>query len=168
MDKQENLKKESKMKRVIVALFAATLVFSPIFAFAEDRSTEVTIDLKKMDPETAKKILSKMKEDEEKGTEVSQSQVEKWKEIALGLGEAVKELCSTLNVEINAFIKTDAGRILTFVLIWKLVGASILSFLIKFFVWGTIFVITLLSFRYFHTNKKVKKDDGSISYGKIS
>ncbi len=158
-----------KFSLFLCFLFLLLSFWFPVFSSAQSSSTRVVVDLKDLDSQTSQEILRLMKKKEgERGViiaeKITPSQVTQWKEIALGLGMAVKELCKALNVEINAFLKTDAGKLLTFILIWKLIGASVLSFLIKLLIWGTIFVMTIVSFKYFHTNRRVKKNDGTIEY----
>jgi len=148
-----------------VFLLMSMAVYSAPSSGDSSEATEVTVNLKDLDNETASRILNKMREKEkDKTVELSPSKVDQWREIAQSLGLAVKELCQALNVEINAFIKTDAGKLLTFMLIWKVFGAQLVAALIRFVIWGTILGVTFWSFRYFHMSRKEIGKDNKIEY----
>ncbi len=159
------------MKKIIILLMimmigTASYAVLPSVAAPVQSDTTVVVDLKELDSQTADSILKKMKEKEKKDVvqQLNPTSIREWKETALGLGMAVKELCKALNVEINAFLKTDAGKLLTFILVWKLFGATMLSFLIKLIVWGSFILLSIISFRYFHMRKRIKNEKGVIEY----
>jgi len=141
------------MKKVSIVLL---LLLSMVSVSAAQQSNSV--DPSKLSVELQKRIIEEQnnkKMEEEKPKVLQQS--EEWANIAKGLGSSVKELCIALNVELNSFIQTPAGKMLVFILIWKLFGATIVGlFLIMI-----LLIITGISFRYFHTRKFRKLDDGT-------
>lgn len=155
------------MKRIMFFIMAMVICF-PMFAFSQATNTQVTVDLTKLDSQSRNAILNSLKEEEEKGSGVAEvvksTDPQKWADVAKGIGLAVKELCHSLNVEVNAFIKTDAGRLLTFLLIWKLFGAALVAGLLKVLIIVGCMLIIFKSFKYFHMQRKVKDKDKNIVY----
>jgi hypothetical protein len=79
------------MKYFIVFLLLLSFVFT-VF------SQQVTVDLKDLDNVTRNKIIEKKKE--EAGIS-NPEQIKEWAGVGKELGSAVKEMCHTLNVEVN-------------------------------------------------------------------
>ncbi len=158
------------MKRiffVVVFLLIGSILFAvPPSVQAKEKKSTITVDLNDLDEQTANEIIKQTKE--RNGKDFSQyinpDNAKYWSGVAKGLGESVKELCKALNVEINAFLKTDAGKLLTFILVWKLFGAAMLALIIRLIIWITIIVITIISFRYIHMPKQIKTKDGEIKH----
>lgn len=142
------------MKKIVVCIL---LVFS-MFTISYSQSQNY-VDPNKLSVELQKKIIEEqnnIKAQDDKPEVLKQS--EEWANIAKGLGDSVKELCKALNVELNDFIKTPAGKLLVFILVWKLFGSS----LIGIFLLSILMIITALSFRYFHTTRFKKLKDGTM------
>ena len=86
------------------------------------------------------------------------SKLEKFAEVGTQIGVAIKQLCQTLNVEVNEFIKTPAGIIITGVIIYRCGGKDILKLLILMIFCFIGYIVTLSSTYFWLSNKKVCTD----------
>lgn len=57
-----------------------------------------------------------------------------WAQVAEGFANAMGAAAKQLNISVNDFIKTPAGMITIGVILWKVIGVSILKFIAMFFV----------------------------------
>lgn len=64
-----------------------------------------------------------------KASSVTLGEAEKWADFGKNLGVALVSTARELGVAINDFSKTDLGKITTFIIVYKIVGASILNFI---------------------------------------
>lgn len=84
---------------------------------------------------------------------------QKYKDIGLAIGVGLKEVCQTLNVEVNNFIKTPAGIIVTTLVIYKCGGKDILKIVIVILLCSTFYIFTTLSLLWFLGTKKIVKKE---------
>lgn len=128
------------------------------------QQTKVEIDLTKLDSETAKKVLGTLQQEQE--ASVSPDKINEWTQTAQGVGMAVKEVCSSINVESNEFIRTPVGMLVAALLAWKILGASIIPKVLSMLMWLIIVPCAYLSFRRMHFGRKLKRilKDGTIEY----
>jgi len=118
------------MKKISMLLLTFVLVFGlSMTAFAQQRGneTKVVVDLKNLDDLTRNKIIDSMKKAESSGLpiDISAFQPEAIKAWVNAVSEGIKDVCHNLNVEVNDFIKTPAGMIITGSIIYKVIGKDI-------------------------------------------
>lgn len=124
------------MRGILGSLFLILFSFSVAFA-----GTQVTVDLTKLPSNVQSQVLDQLKQDEAKNLDVSQEQVEKWANIGKMLAVAMNEFCTTIGVQVNEFIKTPAGMLVSGVLIWKYIGSDILRIILGSVMWFMIMSI---------------------------
>lgn len=78
----------------------------------------VTVDLAKLPQQVQSEVIKANQANQA----VSVDQFQKYAEIGKAIGLAFKEVCQVLNVEVNAFIKTPAGKITVGMIAWKVLG----------------------------------------------
>lgn len=147
------------MKKCVICVI---MLLSSLSAIAQQ--TKVEIDLTKLDSETAKKVLGTLQQEQE--ASVSPEKISEWTQTAQGVGMAVKEVCSSINVESNEFIKTPVGILVAALLAWKILGASIIPKVLSMLIWLIIVPSAYLSFRRMHFGRKLKRilKDGTTEY----
>lgn len=74
-----------------------------------------------------KKVLEKAAE--ESAPLITPERVTGWAQVAEGFANAMGAAAKQLNISVNEFIKTPAGLITIGVILWKVIGVSILKFL---------------------------------------
>jgi len=70
-------------------------------------------------------------------------------------------VASGLNTEVNEFAKTGVGKLVIFVILWKVVGANAVGFFVG------LLMLTVLGFTFtkLHLRKSVKnKETGALTY----
>ena len=80
---------------------------------------------------------------------------------AKGIGNIIKEICDSLSISVNEFIKTPAGIGIAGLIIWKVGGPYVIDNMKDIFIgipiWILCSTLILLSYRYCCFPKKVKK-----------
>lgn len=127
------------MKKIFILMM---LMFCTI-GFAQ----QVTVDLSKLGPDARNAVIETNKKANEPAESVNTAK--EWAGVAQGIGESVKELCKSLNVEVNSFIQTPAGKLLVFVLLWKLLFANLIASLMFILV----AIACVISWKHFHWNQ---------------
>jgi len=87
----------------------------------------------------------------------------RWQEIGIAFSETIKQVCQTLNVEVNQFIKSDVGKLTAGIIIYRMVGKDLLRIaIISLFMIGVTFFI-FFSIYFVHGKKrwKVKDKEGN-------
>lgn len=97
------------MKMFMCAVLLVSLLFAQ----------QVTVDLKDLSGDARNAVINSTKKN------FSADDIEKYSKIGQAVGEAFKSVCQTLNVEVNAFVKTPVGKIMTVMLVWKIFGEDI-------------------------------------------
>lgn len=157
---------------LLIVMFALTIMSSQTYAQEQAKAnTEVTVDLKDLDDVTRIKILDMMNDKKEeaakKATEiipviskVDPATIKSWAESISGV---IKTICGELNVSVNDFIKTDAGKITIFLVAYKMIGDDVRAIIFST-LWALIFLpLIIFSLRIFHipTKRKTKDKDGN-------
>lgn len=152
----------------LIMMFALTIMSSQAYAQEQAKAnTEVTVDLKDLDDITRNKILDMMNDKKEeaakKATEiipviskVDPATIKSWAESISGV---IKTVCGELNVSVNDFIKTDAGKITVFLVAYKMIGDDVRAIIFST-LWALIVIpLLVLSLRTFHIPTKLKTKD---------
>jgi len=87
----------------------------------------------------------------------------KWQEIGIAFSETIKQVCQTLNVEVNQFIKSDVGKLTAGIIIYRMVGKDLLRILIiSLFMLGlTFFIFSSIYFVHGKKKWKIKDKEGN-------
>jgi hypothetical protein len=89
-----------------------------------------------------------------------------WQEMGDAFATTIKAVCQTLNVEVNAFLKSDVGKLTAAVIVYKMVGKDILRIILYTSIWLGVTFFIALSIKFLHMNKIVSKtteEDGKIT-----
>ena len=144
-----------RVSRILIALFFCTLVLGGSLA-AVQAQTNVTVDLTKMEPDVAAKILeSQRQRGEVKTSLVTADKVTEWVSIGPNVAKAIAEAAKALSLEVNEFINTPVGRWSLILIVWYVVGKDLFSMAVAVSIWAVITMITWHSFRIFHVGKMV-------------
>lgn len=79
-----------------------------------------------------------------------------WQEMGDAFASTIKTICQTLNVEVNAFLTSDVGKLTAVVIIYKMVGKDILRIILYTGVWLGVTFFMMGSIFFLHMKKKVK------------
>ena len=80
-----------------------------------------------------------------------------WREMGDAFAETIKQVCQTLNVEVNAFLKSDVGKLTAAVIIYKMVGKDLLRIVLSTGIWIGITFFFICSIKFLHMKKIVKQ-----------
>ncbi len=147
------------MKKFIIFILFIFLSFNISVAFCQQNSIDVET-LKKLDSETAAKVLNQLKNNEKETTIDKLKDIKEISSIGKEIGIAFKDICQTLNVEINNFLCSPVGIIATFLILWKLIGGQILGISILLI----LLILTYKSTSRFFLSDKQIDEKGKISY----
>lgn len=134
------------MKRIlfVVAMMFSSLSFAAYETCAINNSglPDSVVQKLKTDCETLR-LEQLKKEGLEKAAEASApfitpEKVTGWAQVAEGFANAMGAAAKQLNISVNEFIKTPAGMITIGVILWKVVGVSILKLLAMY----AVFLVT--------------------------
>lgn len=118
--------------------------------------TQVTVDLEQLPQDARNAILDVQKRAQEQERPL-EDRMAKWLDIGRGVGAAVAEMGSALNMTANEFAHSPVGVWGIAILTWKLLAKEVLGVLLIVF----IYLILFVSFRRFHLNERVvTKEDG--------
>lgn len=82
---------------------------------------------------------------------------EKWREIGQAFAETVKQVCQTLNVEVNQFIKSDVGKLTAGIILWKMVGKDLIRVAVLSAFLFFLTIVIFGSIYFIHGRKKIKE-----------
>lgn len=149
------------MKQLIAIIFVLLI---PVVAFAGPG--DVVIDPEKLTPQDAATLYQLKKNAENPMTNMaSPDNLEKYAKIGEGVAKALGAACKELSVNVNEFIQTPAGKLTTFLIVWKIIGKDIVGIL-----GGTVMLIVVLSiliwsYRRLFLRERIKnKETGEIRY----
>jgi hypothetical protein len=80
-----------------------------------------------------------------------------WREMGDAFAQTIKQVCQTLNVEVNAFLKSDVGKLTAAVIIYKMVGRDLLRIILYTSIWLGMTFCFAFSIKFLHMKKKVKR-----------
>jgi len=87
----------------------------------------------------------------------------KWQEIGIAFSETIKQVCQTLNVEVNQFIKSDVGKLTAGIIIYRMVGKDLLriAIILLFMIGLTFFIFFSIYFIHGKKRWKIKDKEGN-------
>ncbi|MFH1667720.1 MAG: hypothetical protein ABH884_01690 [Candidatus Komeilibacteria bacterium] len=119
-------------------------------------SQTATIDLSKLDGETAAQVLAAQKQAQAKLPDIPPAErVEEWVSIGEQVGKAIASTCRELSVEVNEFVKTPVGKLTMFLIVWKVIGEDLWDIVGGCLVWLIVTICLFFSVRHFHMNERV-------------
>ena len=90
-----------------------------------------------------------------------------WKEMGEAFAITIEKICKTLNVEVNAFLRSDVGMLTAGVIIYKMVGKDILTIILCTAIWLGVTMCFGISIKVLHMNKlvteEIKDEEGNIT-----
>lgn len=114
------------MKKILVALS----LFLSLNAFASIQNT--TVDLSKLTPEQRQIITQQVNDLSTTPTNISASvrkEAEAWGDLGANMGKAMVSAAKEVGVAANEFSQTSLGRVVVFMVAYKIVGHDILGVL---------------------------------------
>ncbi len=142
------------MKRVSLA-GVLILVFGLFFANFALAANYVSMDLEKLSPEEAVRVLALQKKAAESTSISTAAQAESWAIVGEKWGKAIAAVAKELSITANEFIKTPVGKFTMVVIAWKVFGKDLWHIVGGSIAWLVISLIILWSFKFFHMKKKV-------------
>ena len=79
--------------------------------------------------------------------------IEAWSK---AISTGIKTVCIDLSISVNEFVKTDAGKITMFLIIYQVLGDDIRRIIFGMLIWLVTMPIIATSFIHFHTSRKIK------------
>lgn len=152
--------------RYFIALIMVLALATSTFAA---QSSTVNVDLTKLSDTARIAVLDQLQKEKEAEEQASKivtaatpENIEKWSNIAAGIGSAIKQLCIDLGVEVNKFAQTPVGVIAMGLIFWNYAGATLLTVILTICGWLFTVIVTLVSARHFFGTTKVplKDEDG--------
>lgn len=140
------------MKKLFVVL---AMVFAMIFcsgAFAQ----VVTVDLSKLDSQSRNSVIDANQKVAESPA-LTVENLDKFKAYGIVISTTLKEVCQTLNIEVNNFIKTPVGILTTGLIVYKIIGKDIIHAVYVICLCTFLFALLLTSFFIFHIPKKTQE-----------
>ena len=145
----------------LLAILSFVILTSTCMA---DRTIDDIIKDPKLSSQVRQQIIDLL--DKENNTIIPDiKNVTQWQEFGNVFATTVKQVCHTLNVEVNQFIKSDVGKLTAGLIIYKIVGKDAL----RIFIYITsMFMMTLyygLIVKFIFMKKKIKnKETKEITY----
>jgi hypothetical protein len=143
-------------KTLIVLMMILSIVGFSTSVFAQQpNNTKITVDLTTLDSYTRNAVIDQMKKNDVTGTfnlkDINPTDIKAW---VTAVSEGIKDVCHNLNIEVNDFIKTPAGLIVTGSIVYKVIGKDLLiGFKDAFF--GIVGWIISMAILYFLARKFV-------------
>ena len=122
-------------------------------------STQVTVTLEELDDMTRNSILdARAKKNAGIGmlSDADPGKIKAWSEL---FTTTLKDVCSTLNVEVNEFVRTPVGLLTAGLITYKVLGADVRGVVFGLGLWFSVVPIILWLFIKFNIPKKVKVYD---------
>lgn len=140
----------------ILCFFILFGIFSPVFAQGtvkiEDLLTNPNLTATERD-KIAKLLTA---QPSGKGVVIEAiANSEKWREVGQAFAETVKQICQTLNVEVNQFIKSDVGKLTAGIILWKMVGKDLIRIVVLSMFLFCLTIVIFGSIYFIHGRKKV-------------
>jgi len=128
---------------------------------------QIVIDLNKLHGDDAAAVLKAYQATQEiqvPKVEVIKKDAEDWANIGTNISKAISSACKELSIGVNEFIQTPAGKLTTFLIVWKIIGREILNFFVGTLAWIALTSIILWSYRRVHLAERVVDEKGHVSY----
>ncbi len=150
------------MKRI-----SGIIIILIMFVFIGNVFAQITAEDLLKDPNissTTRDAIAKALNDKTKNLMLSPQNADKWMNMGDAFSTTIKQVCNTLNVEVNAFLQSDVGRLTAAVIIYKMVGHDLLRIGLYSIALFMMTFICLLVSNYCFVRKKVKdKQTGDIT-----
>ena len=146
---------------------AAAALFALAIAATSAHAVSITVDLDKLDKNTAGDVIEQLKPKPgilaEAKPPVTAEQAKQWADIGKSVGEAIGATAKALSVEVNDFVKTPVGKWAFFLVFWYVIGHKIWAIVGGITIWIALSLVIWKSFRIFHIPKKevLKDKDGN-------
>ena len=118
------------MRNFIACLVLGVFVMAavPFSAMAQSETT-VTVDLSDLDSNSRNAIIKALKKQESVTDTLSKvvdpKAASEW---AMAVTGAIKEVCKTLNIEVNEFVKTPVGMMVAGLIVYKVIGKDVILY----------------------------------------
>jgi len=159
------------MKILITLIIAVSLlcgITQPVFAQTGSIKVEDLLTNPSLTAEERNKLAKVIREKADSqmtlgGVVSTLGNSTKWQEIGIAFSETIKQVCQTLNVEVNQFIKSDVGKLTAGIIIYRMVGKDLLRIVLILLFMFTLTVFIFCSIYFVHGKKKwkVKDNDGN-------
>jgi hypothetical protein len=146
-------------------LFGGGALVLALFMFCSSGLAQVvSVDLSKLNSNARNEVIDANKKAEETSKDVvNLENINRFKEYGSVIASTLKEVCQTLNVEVNAFVKTPVGYLVTGLIVYKVIGKDVIRALWKGCVGLFLYICVIYSFVFFHAPKKfITKNDKGI------
>ena len=153
------------MKRISIFLILSIfLSFGVVFANNQSVTVDELLKNPKLNSGAREAIVQVLSDKDNKVPEITSENLEKWSTVGDAFAETIKKICHILNVEVNEFLKSDVGKIVTVVIVYKLIGAELLKVLLCYGAWLLITIVSITFFKIAFIKKKIKEKDGETKY----
>lgn len=78
-----------------------------------------------------------------------------WQEMGDAFSTTIKNICQTLNVEVNTFLKSDVGLLTASIIVYKMIGKDILRIVLYTGIWFGVTFFMMMSIKFLHMKKLV-------------
>ena len=79
-----------------------------------------------------------------------------WKDMGEAFATTIKQICQTLNVEVNSFLRSDVGKLTAAVIIYRMVGKDFIRIALYTLIWFGVTICISLSLKFLHMKKRIK------------
>jgi len=142
------------MKRTLIIVFMIMFLL-PLLSFA----TSISIDLDKVTGDEAAMILNAKKKIDNPTENLPQPDVvEKYAKMGSEIGAALKEVCKTLSVEANEFVKTPVGMTVVGLIVYRYFGKDVIKLILMFIFCTTATIFNTISLWWWISKKRVVTD----------
>jgi hypothetical protein len=148
------------MKRNILIFLILFIFMFPLISSA----VQVTLDLDKLSGDEAAAVLNAKKKADNPELKIPEpDQIEKYAKWGKEIGIALGEVCKTLNVEVNSFVKTPVGTAVAGLIIYHYFGKDMIKLILCILFSFTFAIATTISFYWCFSKKKVvSKQEGKV------
>jgi hypothetical protein len=161
------------MKRlsIILMVIFVLMVGSISASYANTNTNTITIEDLLKDPQissTTRDAIAKAVNRNEKNMpiEITPDNLEKWQALGDAFAQTIATVCKTLNVEVNAFLGSDVGKLTAGIIIYKMVGKDIIRIGVNLMSIFILTILLLLFIKFVFLAKKIKVEIKSAIEGK--
>lgn len=154
----------NKRLYLVVAMSVLAATTTPVYAdIPAQNSTEVTIDINKLDDQTKLAVLNQIKKDSTPAVAaITPDKAKGWADTGKSIGEAIAASAKALNTGVNDFIKTPAGILTVWAILAYLFGGTILHIVFGPLIWAVVCFCLWRSMNAFCRPWKKTYKDGTI------
>jgi|GEM_PF-5644597 len=143
---------------LIVSLLLTVLILAGTFALVHAQTAEELLQAPGLDS-TQRAAIAEAIANQAKPSilPTSLKGMLEWKEMGEAFATTIESICRTLNVEVNAFLKSDVGMLTAAVIVYKMVGQDILQIILYTGIWFGVTFFMMVSIKFLHMKKKIKQ-----------